>query len=91
MGCMHHRAIELHVDSVATRDDGVVRSRDLCIAVRAILSHAMMLTMSECGLKVESSRGENGQVPYCLQLKQPGRLESSSSPGGQAIPRQAAT
>ncbi len=58
--------IELHVNSVTTRDDGAVRSRDLGIAVRAILSHAMMLTMSECGLKVESSRGENGHMPYCL-------------------------
>jgi hypothetical protein len=63
---MHHGAIDLHVNSVAARDDGVARSRDLGNAVRAILSHAMMLTMSECNLKVESSRGENGHMPYCL-------------------------
>ena len=66
MGCMHHSAIELHVNSVATRDDGAVRCRDLGIAVRAILSHAMMLTMSECGLRVETSRAENGHMPFCL-------------------------
>ena len=82
MGCMHHGAIELHVNIVTTRDDSAVRSRDLGIAARAILSHAMMLTMSECGLRVDTSRGENVHMPYCPWLKQSCRLESSSSPGG---------
>jgi hypothetical protein len=76
---MHHSAIELHVNSaplvtlsidltrsVAARDDGVLRSGDLGIAVSAILSHAMVLTMSERGLRVVTSRGENGHMPFCV-------------------------
>ena len=66
MGYTHHSAIELHVNSVAARDDGVLRSGDPGIAVSAILSHAMVLTMSECGLRVETSRGENGHMSFCL-------------------------
>lgn len=66
MGCMHHGAIELHVNSVAARDDGVLRSGDPGIAVSAMLARAMALTVSECGLKVESSRGGNGHMPFCL-------------------------
>jgi len=63
---MHHGAIELHVSSVAARDDGVLRSGDVGIAVSAISSYAMVLTMSECGLRVETSCGENGHMPSCL-------------------------
>jgi hypothetical protein len=63
---MHHSAIELHVNSVAARDDGVFRSGDPGIAVSAFSSYAMVLTMSECGLNVESSRGENGHMSFCL-------------------------